>query len=39
MKTRYADVINPKPEEARTGEEIIEQIRSKLRGGAKNELI
>lgn len=33
ISKRYADVIAPQKEEMRTGEEIIEHIRNKLRGG------
>lgn len=31
MKARYADIVRPKPEETRTGSEIIEKMREKLR--------
>lgn len=31
MKVRFADVINPKPEETRTADEIITGITDKLR--------
>lgn len=31
MKIRYAEVINPKPEETRTADEIITNITDKLR--------
>lgn len=30
IKTRYIDIIDPPPEETRTGEEIIAQIKEKL---------
>lgn len=31
IKMRYIDLINPKPEDTRTGEEVIEHMKSKLR--------
>lgn len=31
IKLRYADIINPKPEDDRTREEVVEHIREKLR--------
>jgi len=30
IKTRYIEIIDPPPEETRTGEEIIAQIKAKL---------
>jgi hypothetical protein len=31
IKQRYADIIHPKPEETRTGDEIIEHMKEKLK--------
>jgi hypothetical protein len=31
IEMRYIDLINPKPEDTRTGEEVIEHMKSKLR--------
>nr|DAH89109.1 MAG TPA: hypothetical protein [Caudoviricetes sp.] len=41
MKTRYIDIIDPPPEETRTGEEIIAQMKSKLGqiGGGPSESV
>lgn len=35
LKARYADIVDPKPEqeETRTGEEVIEHMKKRLRGG------
>lgn len=33
MTKRYVEIINPPPEETRTGEEIVESILSKLKKG------
>lgn len=35
IKIRWYDVIHPKPVETRTAEEIIAQVTSRLKGGAK----
>lgn len=35
MKARYFDLLHPKPEDTRTGEEIKGQILKKLKGGGR----
>lgn len=35
IKKRFADILNPPPEDTRTGEEVIQHIMKKLRGGEK----
>lgn len=30
MKQKYSDMVNPKPEEARTGQEIIDMMKNKI---------
>lgn len=36
MQKRFADIIDPKPEETRTPEEVMEYMKNKLRGGEKD---
>lgn len=35
IKKRYADIIDPQPEETRTPDEVITHIKKKLRGGGE----